>query len=223
MKNELSSSVNLALNKAARAASALKTPYITPELFLQGLLALDRFRSVVSGLVPHMSVVEKALSDYIDEHAEKEDKAPDGLELSFQLMQVFEFADEQVTNIMVLGKDNREERRELTKNWKQIEALKGHPTIGNLATLLAEGHPFCLCKEALLLTFNFTRLKNQANVKANQAAISAMVEKLLGRKVFVYSLDRLDCNKYYTDFSNKEQLNKLPNKKEIQLELPKGE
>jgi hypothetical protein len=132
-------------------------------------------------------------------------------------------ADEQVTNIMVLGKDNREERRELTKNWKQIEALKGHPTIGNLATLLAEGHPFCLCKEALLLTFNFTRLKNQANVKANQAAISAMVEKLLGRKVFVYSLDRLDCNKYYTDFSNKEQLNKLPNKKEIQLELPKGE
>ncbi len=135
----------------------------------------------------------------------------------------FELADEQVTNIMVLGKDNREERRELTKNWKQIEALKGHPTIGNLATLLAEGHPFCLCKEALLLTFNFTRLKNQANVKANQAAISAMVEKLLGRKVFVYSLDRLDCNKYYTDFSNKEQLNKLPNKKEIQLELPKGE
>ena len=98
MKNELSSSVNLALNKAARAASALKTPYITPELFLQGLLALDRFRSVVSGLVPHMSVVEKALSDYIDEHAEKEEKAPDGLELSFQLMQVFEFADEQVTN-----------------------------------------------------------------------------------------------------------------------------
>ena len=88
---------------------------------------------------------------------------------------------------------------------------------------MAEGHPFCLCKEALLLTFNFTRLKNQANVKANQAAISAMVEKLLGRKVFVYSLDRLDCNKYYTDFSNKEQLNKLPNKKEIQLELPKGE
>ena len=135
----------------------------------------------------------------------------------------YELADEQVTNIMVLGKDNREERRELTKNWKQIEALKGHPTIGNLATLLAEGHPFCLCKEALLLTFNFTRLKNQANVKANQAAISAMVEKLLGRKVFVYSLDRLDCNKYYTDFSNKEQLNKLPNKKEIQLELPKGE
>ncbi|MBP5092188.1 MAG: hypothetical protein J6328_06535, partial [Bacilli bacterium] len=135
----------------------------------------------------------------------------------------FELEDEQVTNIMVLGKDNREERRELTKNWKQIEALKGHPTVGNLATLLAEGHPFCLCKEALLLTFNFTRLKNQANVKTNQAAIAAMVEKLLGRKVFVYSLDRLDCNKYYTDFSNKEQLNKLPNKKEIQLKLPQGE
>ena len=135
----------------------------------------------------------------------------------------FTMDDEQVINIMVLGKDNRNERRELTKRWKQIEDLKGHPTVGNLATLLSDGHPFCLCKDALLLTYDFTRLKNKANIKSNQPAIAKMVEQLLGRHVFVYALDRLDCNKFYTKFSNLEQLNKLPNKNEIELKLPGGE
>ena len=135
----------------------------------------------------------------------------------------YSLEDQQVINILVLGKDNRDERRELTKRWKQIEDLKGHPVVGNLATLLSDGHPFCLCKEVLLLTYNFTRLKNKANIKSNQPAIAKMVEQLLGRKVFVYALDRLDCNKYYMTFSNLEQLNKLPHKNDIELKLPKGE
>ena len=135
----------------------------------------------------------------------------------------YKLTDEDVINIMVLSKDCRMERRDLTKAWSQLEALKGHETVGNLATLLAEGHPFALCKEALLLTFDFTRLRNKANIKANQPAIQAMVEQLLGRKVFVYALDRHDCNKYYTNFTNLEQLNRLPNKKDIELKLPEGE
>ncbi len=135
----------------------------------------------------------------------------------------YKLSDDDVINIMVLSKDCRMERRDLTKAWSQLEALKGHETVGNLATLLAEGHPFALCKEALLLTFDFTRLRNKANIKANQPAIQAMVEQLLGRKVFVYALDRHDCNKYYTNFTNLEQLNRLPNKKDIELKLPEGE
>ena len=135
----------------------------------------------------------------------------------------YKLNDDDVINIMVLSKDCRMERRDLTKAWSQLEALKGHETVGNLATLLAEGHPFALCKEALLLTFDFTRLRNKANIKANQPAIQAMVEQLLGRKVFVYALDRHDCNKYYTNFTNLEQLNRLPNKKDIELKLPEGE
>ncbi|MBO4540404.1 MAG: hypothetical protein J5736_00295, partial [Bacilli bacterium] len=135
----------------------------------------------------------------------------------------YSLEDQQVINIMVLAKNNREERRELTKRWKQIEDLKGHPVVGNLATLLSDGHPFCLCNEVLLLTYNFTRLKNKANIKNNQPAISKMVEQLLGRPVFVYALDRLDCNKYLTTFSNLEQLNRLPSKNDIEIIIPKGD
>ena len=65
MRNEISSSVRLALNKAAGVAAENKTPYITPEMFLLGLLELDRFRSAVSGLVPDLPAAEKELSDFI--------------------------------------------------------------------------------------------------------------------------------------------------------------
>jgi DNA polymerase III subunit gamma/tau len=129
--------------------------------------------------------------------------------------------DDTVVDIMVLG--SKEGRYTLTKKWPQIEALKGHPTLGNLASLLADGHPFCLCDEALLLTYNFTRLRNKANIKANQKALQQMVQSLLGRKVFVYALDRIDANKYQQDYFNLLQVNKLPDKKKIELNLPKGE
>ena len=132
----------------------------------------------------------------------------------------YELEEDTVIQIMVLGAGNKEERRALASNWSQLEGLKDHPTVGTLASLLSEGRPFCLCKEALLLTFNFSRLKEKTNIKANQPAIEAMVSQLIGRKVFVYGLDRMDTNKYYQDFINRQQVNKLPKKEDIQLVLP---
>ncbi|OPZ36272.1 MAG: DNA polymerase III subunit tau [Tenericutes bacterium ADurb.BinA155] len=126
-----------------------------------------------------------------------------------------------VVNIMVLG--NKDSRYALTKRWPELDALKAHPTFGNLASLLADGHPFCLCDEVLLLTYNFTRQRNKANVKANQAALSQMVSVLLGKKVFVYALDRNDAAQCQKDYFSLLQLNKLPDKKKIVLNLPEGE
>jgi DNA polymerase III subunit gamma/tau len=126
-----------------------------------------------------------------------------------------------LVNIMVLG--NKDARYALTKNWPQLDALKAHPVLGNLAALLADGHPFCLCNDVLLLTYNFTRQKNKVNIQANQKGLEQMIQCLLGKKVFVYALDRndaADCQKQYYSLL---QLNKLPDKKKIVLDLPKGE
>ena len=97
MRNELSSSVRLALNKAAGVAASHNSHYVTPEMLLMGLLELDRFRSAVSGLVPGLKEAEEELSSFISAHAEKDEKGQDGLELSFQLIQTLEFADAQVS------------------------------------------------------------------------------------------------------------------------------
>ena len=118
---------------------------------------------------------------------------------------------------------NKDARYALTKNWPQLDALKAHPVLGNLAALLADGHPFCLCNDVLLLTYNFTRQKNKVNIQANQKGLEQMIQCLLGKKVFVYALDRndaADCQKQYYSLL---QLNKLPDKKKIVLDLPKGE
>lgn len=136
---------------------------------------------------------------------------------------LYSLESETIVQIMTLGSRHKTERYELTKRWPEIEMLKAHPTLGNLATLVAQGHPFCVCEEVVLLTFNHTRLRDKANIKANQKAISGIISELLGRQVFVYALDRIDCNKYMTDYSNLLQLNKLPIREQIVLNLPKGE
>jgi ATP-dependent Clp protease ATP-binding subunit ClpA len=98
MKNDLSSSVRLALNKAAGVAAGNGSHYVTPEMFLCGLLGLDRFRSAVSGLVADLEEAEKELSSFISSHTEKPEDDQEGLELSFQLIQLLESADAQVSS-----------------------------------------------------------------------------------------------------------------------------
>ena len=132
-------------------------------------------------------------------------------------------SEEEILNIMILGPKYREERRKLFAEWNRIDALRMDKKFGDLASLLADARPFCLCEEALLINFNFTHLKDKANLKANQEGIASLIEALIGRKVFVYALDRNDsarCQKKYTDLK---QLGRLPNPDQVSLNLPKGE
>ena len=132
-------------------------------------------------------------------------------------------SDDEVLNMMILGPKYREERRKLFAEWNRIDTLRMDKKFGELASLLADARPFCLCEEALLINFNFTHLKEKANLKANQEGISSLIEALIGRKVFVYALDRNDsarCQKKYTDLK---QLGRLPSPDQVTLTLPKGE
>ena len=126
--------------------------------------------------------------------------------------------DDTVFKIQLLA--DKTERQHLVENWGQLTKLKSDPNLGNLATLLSQGNPFCLCKDALILAFSFTNLKDKANIKENQKPIQELVAQLLGRTVFVYSIDaneRVNSIKYYSD---QVRLTKSPNKKDIVLNLP---
>ena len=48
-----------------------------------------------------------------------------------------------------------------------------------------------------------------------------MVSLVLGRKVFVHALTRLDNNRIQTTYFNLKQLSQLPRPEDIQLKLPK--
>ena len=97
MQNELSSSVRLALNKAATFAAENRTPYVTPEMLLEGMLSLDRFRTILTRFTPGLEIARKELTDHIRSHSDKVEKTPENLEMSYQLAQLMEQANRQVS------------------------------------------------------------------------------------------------------------------------------
>ncbi len=130
----------------------------------------------------------------------------------------YHLEDEEIFKIQLLA--NKAERQKLLDAWAELAKFKADPKIGNLATLLSQGNPFCLSKDVLILSFGFSSLRDKANIKENQQPIQELVAELLGRKVFVYSIDgadRVRSIKYYT---SQAQLGLLPSKKDIVLNLP---
>lgn len=132
----------------------------------------------------------------------------------------FELPDEEIVKIMVLA--DKAQRTALAGKWHHFGELKGDPKIGALASLLSDGHPFCLCKDAIILSYNFTKRKKEANIMANQQPLSELLAQVIGREIFVYAIDRIDANRLTAAFFNLQQINKLPKKEEVKLNLPIG-
>ena len=131
----------------------------------------------------------------------------------------FTLDDDEIFKIQLLS--DKAERAQLTEKWAQLQELKADPNIGSLATLLSQGHPYCLAKEVLILCYDFASLKNKANIKANQNGIQELVSQLLGRTVFVYGIDPQDRVRTIKNYTMNSQLGKLPAKNTIVLNLPK--
>lgn len=128
-------------------------------------------------------------------------------------------SDDEIISIMTIA--SKAERSRLLTKWKPaFEALKGDPKFGNIATLLAQGHPYCLCSKVLILCYDFTKLRNKANIKDNQEALSEMTEQLLGRKLFVYAIDANERSRITASYFNLMQIGQLPDKDKVVLHLP---
>lgn len=131
--------------------------------------------------------------------------------------------DSTLVKIMVLGTAFKTQRGEIKDQWESFNDLKMDPELGNLATLLYQGKPFCLSEEAIILSYQFKRLRDKANIKANQQPLEELLATILGRKVFIYAIDHNDCNRLQTMYFNLRQVGKLPARDEIELNLPKME
>jgi DNA polymerase III subunit gamma/tau len=135
---------------------------------------------------------------------------------------MYAWEDGEIMKVIVTN--NKAERAELKTKWHLLDELRGNPTLGNLATLLAEGSPICVNHDAIVLSYNFTKLSKKCNIKANQDALEALLSRLFEdkRKVFVYGIDPNDRNRIIMAFNNLNQVGKLPTKQEAAtLNLPK--
>jgi DNA polymerase-3 subunit gamma/tau len=135
---------------------------------------------------------------------------------------MFAWEDSEIMKVIVTN--NKSERAELKTKWHLLDELRGNPSLGNLATLLAEGSPICINHDAIVLSYNFTKLSKKCNIKENQEALASLLSRLFDdkRKVFVYGIDPNDRNRIIMAFNNLNQVGKLPSKQEAAtLNLPK--
>lgn len=132
----------------------------------------------------------------------------------------YELPDEEIIKIFMMG--NKQERTDLVKKWSEFDRLRLDADIGRVASLLASTNPLCLSKEALVLVCSqSTKLRNQANIKSNQGILEELVAQLLGRKVFIYTIDLNEKNRIIHSFYESQQLGTLPDKVSIKINLPK--
>lgn len=130
----------------------------------------------------------------------------------------FTISDETLIKAAALG--DKDERQRITKDvWPKLDPLMFDLTIGEYASLLSEGIPYIYMDELMVLVYDFEEKASLVNLKENQAGLSELFEKLMGKKVIIYALNRKDQEKFHKKFSNLYQLNRLPKDKSITKDL----
>ena len=132
-----------------------------------------------------------------------------------------ELDDATIIGVLVLASKYKVERKSLVEKWSTFQDMKLDPKIGDAAALLSQSKPMALCQDAIILSFNSPRLREKAVLKENQKTIASLLGQLLGREVFVYSLDRIGSNKYLTMYTQMSQTGELPHRDQVQLNIPK--
>ncbi len=126
--------------------------------------------------------------------------------------------DETVIQIMVSGK--KEEKLKLNTVWPNLSSLIFDPKIGKYASLLKDGQPYVLCKEILIIQYEYSSLADKVNIKANQEALRKIVSSLVGREVAVYALPRQETIRLYSRYQNLYQVGKLPKLGSFEIKIP---
>lgn len=126
--------------------------------------------------------------------------------------------DETVIQIMVSGK--KEEKLKLNTVWPNLSSLIFDPKIGKYASLLKDGQPYVLCKEILIIQYEYASLADKVNIKDNQEALRKIVSSLVGREVAVYALPRQETIRLYSRYQNLYQVGKLPKLGSFEIKLP---
>lgn len=121
----------------------------------------------------------------------------------------------------IIANASKQERKDLSENWRRLETLRDDDKFSDIASLLIQGNPFCLSGEALVLTFDFDRLKERVNIKANQKGLEEVIQTLLGHKVFVYALGPNERSEVMKAFNQRKMARTLPARGECHPNLPK--
>ena len=121
---------------------------------------------------------------------------------------------DRLINLTIIA--NKDEKRMLISRWDSLKTLLNSPADGPYASLLLDSKPYILTNYNLILVCDTKLPAKKINIKSNQEGLQKIVKKLLGRTVSIYALNRDDSTQLVKTYSNLGEINKLPNKKDIQ-------
>ncbi len=125
----------------------------------------------------------------------------------------YEIDKNTLIKIMVLG--NKSFREEIMQRWNYFDLFKNDSELGPFAMLLKDGTPYVVTPDIMIIRFNFESEATRCNVKTNQANLEKVMEKIVGKKIFIYGINRKVLNDLTHEFINLKQVNKLPKPEEV--------
>src|SRR5574344_74462 len=115
--------------------------------------------------------------------------------------------------IMVLG--NKKVREEIIKRWQYFDAFKNDKDLGPFAMLLKDGTPYVVTSNIMIIRFNLENEATRCNIKEHQKKLAKVLEKIVGKTLFVYGINRKVLNVLTHEFINLNQVNKIKKASEI--------
>ncbi|MFA6675255.1 MAG: DNA polymerase III subunit gamma/tau [Bacilli bacterium] len=125
--------------------------------------------------------------------------------------------DDLMIKIMVTSK--KDIKNDLIKNWKNINRLTTHPSLGKVAMLLVDGHPLVAGNKVLIVEYPLDKAVTKVNTQENQQEIQDVISNIFGRKMFVYAVSRKDSIRLQKMYMDMIQVNKLPKINESTLKF----
>lgn len=125
----------------------------------------------------------------------------------------YNISKDTLIKIMVLG--NKSLREEITKRWNYFNLFQNDKELGPFAMLLKDGAPYVVTPDIIIIKFNFENEATRCNIKANQEKLEQVMEQIVGKKLFIYGINRKVLTALQLEFINLKQVNKLPKPEEI--------
>ncbi|MCD8209567.1 MAG: DNA polymerase III subunit gamma/tau [Coprobacillus sp.] len=130
----------------------------------------------------------------------------------------FTISTDRLIELAVLCK-NKETKSNLIAKWTDISKFVGHPEVGKIATILLDGRPLIANKDIVVLEMKSKSLVSKVNLVENQAYVQDILNAIFGRHMFVFALSREESVAFQQQYTNRQQLDKLPKPGSIQAEF----
>ena len=129
----------------------------------------------------------------------------------------FDIDSKTIIEIMVTS--TRDIKDGYKNNWANLKRLALHPTLGRIASMLADGKPLVASKKVILIEFSSASVVEKLRLISNQKDIQNIIRTVFNKKVFAYPITRDESVEAQKRYINMQQTGTLPKANNVVLDI----